>query len=222
MRLKLGILASGSGSNAEAIIQAAQSGKLDADIQLVFTNKENAGVIERAKRLNVPCVVLSHKNFNTREDFDTKMLEILLEYKVDTLAMAGFMRIVSPKIIEAYRGRILNVHPAILPSFAGANGIGDAKEWGVKIFGCTVHFVDEIMDNGEIIIQAAFPADFQNEDKSVELLHVFEHKIFVQALRWLSEERIEIIGRGTNLLAKNNVIHESPMANALVFPPLEK
>ncbi len=221
MRLKLGILASGSGSNAEAIIKAAQSGKLNADIKLVFTNKENAGVIERAKKLNVPCVVLSHKNFSSRDAFDTKMLEILQEYNVDTVAMAGFMRIVSPKIIEAYRGRILNVHPAILPSFAGANGIGDAKEWGVKIFGCTVHFVDEIMDTGEIIIQAAFPADFENEEKCVEVLHAFEHKIFVQALRWLSEERIEIVGRGTKLLAKNNINFEKQVPNALVFPPLE-
>ncbi len=221
MRLKLAILASGSGSNAEAIIKAAQSGKLDADIKLVFVNKENAYVIERAKKLNVPCVVLSHKEFASREEYDSKMLEILKKHDVDTVAMAGFMRIVSPKIIDAFRNRIINVHPAILPSFAGAHGIEDAKNWGVKIFGCTVHFVDEIMDNGEIIIQAAFPADFENYDKSIELLHNFEHKLFIQALRWLSEERIEIHGRATKILPKEDAVYEFVTNNALVFPFLE-
>ncbi len=225
MRLKLAILASGSGSNAEAIIKAAQDGFLDAEISLVFTNKENAGVIERVKKLNVPCEVLAHKDYASREDYDKAVVAILQKYEVDTIAMAGYMRLVTSEFISAYKGRILNVHPALLPSFKGAQGIEDAKDYGVKIFGCTVHFVDEIMDNGAIIIQAAMPTTFQVFEKTVDKLHSFEHKIYVQALRWLAEDRLEIDSenpRIVHLKEKENINYQNPFIDCIVYPPLEK
>ncbi len=224
MRLKLAILASGSGTNAEAIIQAAQQGIINAEISLVFTNIENAGVIERAKKLNVPFEVLPHKNFDSREAYDKAVLEILQKYQIDTIAMAGYMRLVTSEFIKAYKGRILNVHPALLPSFKGAQGIEDAKNYGVKIFGCTVHFVDEIMDNGAIIIQAAMPTTFQVYEKTIQKLHSFEHKIYVQALRWLSEERLIVDDanpRIVHLKEKENISYQNPFIDCIVYPPLE-
>ncbi len=227
MRLKLAILASGSGSNAQAIVEACQSNVLDADVQLIFTNNPNAKVIERAKNLNVKCLCLNHKEFASREEYDKQMLEILKENNVDTIAMAGYMRIVSPLIIEAYRNRIINVHPALLPSFAGAHGIDDADNWGVKIYGLTVHFVDEIMDNGAIIIQAALPADFSNvqaKEESVEKLHKLEHKCFVQALKWLAEDRLSIEGRKTHLKENKEKLKDNSVNKefeALIYPNLE-
>ncbi len=224
MRLQIGILASGSGSNAEAIMEAAKEGKLNAQVKLIFTNKANAGVIERAKKYNIPYFVLEHNNFNSREEFDAKMVEVLQEYECDTIAMAGFMRLVTPIFINAFRGRILNVHPAILPSFKGAHGIEDARNYGVKIFGCSVHFVDEIMDNGEIIIQAALPAEFESEEEArstEELLHKLEHKIYIQALKWLSEERLEIIDRKVKLHKEHKIVPQFPIENVLIYPFLE-
>ncbi len=221
MRLKLAILASGSGSNAQAIMEAAQSGLLNAEIKLVFTNKPEAGVIEKAKKLNVPCECLHHKDFANRNEFDAAVIELLKKYDVDTIAMAGYMRLVTPEFIQAYKGRIINVHPAILPAFIGAHAIDDAKNWGAKIFGCTVHFVDEIMDNGAIIIQAAIPATFDEYEKTVEKLHTFEHKIYVQALRWLSEDRIQIEGRTTRILQKDNINYQNSYTDCIVYPPLE-
>ncbi len=222
MRLKLAILASGSGSNAQAIIEAVQSGIIDAEIALVFTNNPEAGVIQRAKNLHVPCECLHHKNFADRKDYDAAVIELLKQYEVDTIAMAGYMRLVTPEFIGAYRGRILNVHPALLPAFIGAHAIEDAKEWGTKIFGCTVHFVDEIMDNGAIIIQAALPANFDNYEQTVETLHSYEHKIFVQALRWLCEERLELDGRRVRLKPKSGIHYQQNAEHCLVYPPLEQ
>ncbi len=224
MRLKLAILASGSGSNAEAIIKAAQAGIIDAEICLVFTNKEEAGVIEKAKKLNVPVEVLPHKNFSNREEYDRAVIALLQKYQIDTIAMAGYMRLVTPDFINAYKGRILNVHPALLPSFKGAQGILDAKDYGVKIFGCSVHFVDEIMDNGAIIIQAALPADFENQEATVQQLHTLEHKIYVQALRWLAEDRLHIDQenpRKVQLLSKENINYDYNCGTCLIYPPLE-
>lgn len=226
MRLKLAILASGSGSNAQAIMEAVKEKVLDADIKLVFTNKPDAPVKERAKNFGIPCECLSHKDFANREDFDTAMLEILEKYDIDTIAMAGYMRIVTPKVIKAYEGRILNVHPALLPSFPGAHGIEDAKKWGVKILGSTVHFVDEIMDNGAIIIQAGMPAAFINTEMFLDKFHGLEHKIYVQALRWLSEERLEIKGREVILHPPKDkdeeVKYRNPYINTIIHPPLEQ
>ncbi len=223
MRLKLAILASGSGSNAQAIIEACQANKINADVALVFTNNPSAKVVERAKNLKVKCVSLSHKEFANREEYDKELVRILKEHDVDTVAMAGYMRIVTPYFINAFRDRIINVHPAILPSFAGAHGIDDAKNWGVKIFGLTVHFVDEIMDNGAIIIQAALPADFSSEsveEKTIEQLHALEHVCFVQALKWLAEDRLTIQGRNVLLKADNTVAYEK-FERALIYPPIE-
>ncbi len=223
MRLKLAILASGSGSNAQAIIEACQANSLNAEVALVFTNNPNAKVIERAKNLGVKCVSLSHKDFISREEFDKEMVRVLKEHNVDTIAMAGYMRLVTPYFIESFRNRIINVHPAILPAFIGAHAIEDAKNWNVKIFGLTVHFVDEIMDNGAIIIQAALPANFstaKEEEESIELLHKFEHLCFVQALKWFADDRLTIEGRKV-ILTPADYLNYKNFENVLIYPPLE-
>lgn len=221
--LQLGILASGSGSNARAILDAAACGQLQARIRVVISNRPNAGVLEHARAAHVPAVCIDHTLYPTREAFDAAIVTALHEYRVDTVAMAGFMRLITPVLLSAFPGRILNIHPALLPAFPGVRGAGDASDYGVKIAGCSVHFVDLVMDHGPVIIQAAVPA-MQNdsaEDLQQRIL-AFEHRIYPQALQWFSEQRLSIQGRRVFLSPPTQNTVPSPVANALVAPPLER
>ena len=147
--IELAILASANGTNAQAIIDAANSGKLDANVRVVLTNKPEAGVIERARKAGIPVEIIPSRGFkNRREEYDALVVEALKKYDVDTIALAGWMRILSPVFINAYGGRIINLHPAILPSFKGHKGIEDAYAYGVKITGCSVHLVVPELDAG--------------------------------------------------------------------------
>lgn len=221
MTLHLGILASGSGSNAEAIFQAIESGALDASIRLVFCNRPEAKVMERAATWGVPALCIDHKG-KTRENFDALMLTALREAGVDTVVMAGYMRLVSPAFLSAFPNRILNIHPALLPAFRGAHGMDEALAWGVKLSGCSVHFVSEEMDCGALIIQAAVPVN--PTDTHAELqprIQHLEHRIYPQALQWLAEERLQLHGRVVHLLAANRAKAALP-EHCLVWPPLEE
>ncbi|NEO25746.1 MAG: phosphoribosylglycinamide formyltransferase [Kamptonema sp. SIO4C4] len=181
--LRLGVLASGSGSNFEAIATAIESGQLNATIPVLIYNKPKAKVTERAKRFNVPALLHNHRDYPTREALDRQIVETFQSHGVDWVIMAGWMRIVTPVLLEAFRDRILNIHPSLLPSFPGIHGIEQALEAGVKITGCTVHIAQEKVDSGPIIMQAAVPI---LPDDTPETLHqrvqVQEHKIFPQAI----------------------------------------
>ena len=196
MSLKLAILASGSGTNAEAMFEAIEQGKLDADVRLVLANRPGAKVLERAARRGLPHICLDHKKYASREEFDAAVVEAIKASGADTVALAGYMRMVTPAFLDAFPNRVLNIHPAILPSFPGVHGAGDAHAWGVKFTGCTVHFVSPEMDCGPIIIQSCLPV-MQDEsvDELQDRIHVLEHRIYPQALQWLAEERLEIRGR---------------------------
>lgn len=201
MTLQLGILASGSGTNAQTIFEAIDKGILDADIRLVFSNQCDAKVLDRAKKFNIPHFCLDHKNFFTREEFDKKMCAVLKEHGAETIAMAGYMRLVTPYFLNEFSHQVLNIHPAILPSFAGVHGARDAVEYGVKVSGCSVHFVSEVMDTGPLIIQAVVPnSHLDTEDTLQARIHEVEHKIYIQALQWLAENRLVIKGRVVHLL----------------------
>ncbi len=220
--LHLALLASGSGSNAQAIFDAIQAGKLEATIKIVLCNCSDAGVLERAKSAGIKAVCIEHKNFSRREAFDLAMIECIREAGADTVVLAGFMRLLTPTFIQAFPKRILNIHPALLPAFPGAHGMRDAQDWGVTISGCTVHFVDEIMDHGAVIIQAAVPANpGESQDALAQRIHRYEHRIYPQALQWLSKDRLRQEGRHIQLLSdpqcKSSVLTEP----ALVWPPLE-
>lgn len=201
--MRLAILASGNGTNAEAIVQAAIEGRLHAEVAVILTNRPGAGVIARAQRLGVPLEVVPSKGAASREEYDQRVVDVLAGYRVDTIALAGWMRILSEVFLSAYEGRIVNLHPAILPSFTGGTGIADAYEYGVKITGCTVHLVSPVLDGGPIIIQAAVPVS-GTQDELEARIHQMEHLIFVQALEWLSEDRLRLDGRRVVLLPEGS------------------
>ncbi len=222
MTLKLGILASGNGSNAQAMIDAAESGLLAADIRIILANRPNAAVLSRAKKHGIPHLCLDHTLFPDREGFDRAVTEQLLAAGVDTVALAGYMRLVTPVFLNAFPNRVLNIHPALLPSFPGTHGARDAWNYGVKFSGCTVHLVNPVMDGGPVLVQAVLPVRQEEDDAELlERIHVFEHRIYVQALQWLAEGRLRLEGRRILLEPSPRPLAPQPK-DALIWPPLEQ
>lgn len=181
--LKLGVMASGSGSNFEAIAQAIAAGELPAQIQVLIYNNPDAKVVARADRFGVPAVLLNHRKFASREALDTAIVETLHQYDVNWVIMAGWMRLITPILIDAFPHRILNIHPSLLPSFKGIHAVEQALQAGVKIAGCTVHYVVPEMDSGEIIMQAAVPILPNDTPATLQTrIQVQEHRIYPQAI----------------------------------------
>lgn len=201
MTLSLGVLVSGSGSNLQSVLDACSDGRLDAAVRVVVSNKPGVFALERAAKSAVEALTLSHRDFASREAYDGALVEALRARGVDTVVLAGFMRIVTPVLLEAFRGRVINIHPALLPAFPGVDGQKQALEYGAKVAGCTVHFVDAGMDTGPIITQRAVPV---LEDDTVETLRarilVEEHKALPAALQWLAEGRLVVEGRRVRVL----------------------
>lgn len=193
--LKLGILASGSGSNFEAIAEAINNQQLNAKVQVMIYNNPGAKVISRAERWGIPAVLLNHREYKNREEFDSKIVKVLQEYDVEWVVMAGWMRIVTKVLIEAFPKKVINIHPSLLPSFRGIKAVEQALESGVKITGCTVHLVDVEVDSGPILIQAAVPI---LPDDTPETLHariqVQEHQIIVGAIALAAEQNSDLGG----------------------------
>ena len=221
--IDLAILASADGTNAQAIIDATKSGKLKANVRVVLTNKPEAGVIERAKKAGIPVEIIPSRGYkNRREEYDTLVVEALRKYNVDTIALAGWMRILSSVFIDAYGGRIINLHPAILPSFKGHKGIEDAYAYGVKVTGCSVHLVVPELDAGPLIIQAAVPVKGSLEELE-EQIHRMEHRILPQALQWFSEGRISLNGNVVKLKEPETECKKFDyIEGCLVWPPIEE
>ena len=194
--LKLGVLISGNGSNLQSIIDHIEKGSLTAVIKIVISNNPNAYGITRAKKHRIPFVVLKNGDFKNKEEFDLELIRILESKCVDLVILAGFMRIISPTILKAFPQKIMNIHPALLPSFPGIHGQKQALEYGVKISGCTVHFVDEGVDTGPIIIQSAVQVfDDDTEETLAARILTDEHRIYPQAIQLFAEGKIEIKGR---------------------------
>jgi len=190
-RVRLGIMASGSGSNFEAIVQAIHSGQLNAEVPILIYNNPTATVVERATRLGIPAICLNHRQFATRELLDQAIVEVLLSYQVDWVVMAGWMRIVTPVLIHAFPNRVLNIHPSLLPSFKGGKAIEQAFESGVKITGCTVHHVVTEVDSGDIVMQAAVPVLTNDTLETLQArLQIQEHKIYPVAIAIAVGQRI--------------------------------
>lgn len=192
--LNLGVLVSGSGSNLQAILDAIAEGRLDARVRVVISNKAGVLALDRAARANVPTKVLLHREFPDRESFDAALVEVLREAGVDLVVLAGFMRLVTPRFLDAFPGRIINIHPSLLPAFPGIDSQKQAFDYGVKITGCTVHFVDRGTDTGPIIAQAAVPV-LDGDDAETLRLRILEqeHRLLVSAIGWFAEGRVELI-----------------------------
>lgn len=194
--VKLGVLVSGSGSNLQAIIDNIEAGHLNAQIKIVISNVPEVFALERARKHGLPALVIRHKDYKRREDFDQKLVEVLKAYEVELVILAGFMRLVTPVLLRAYPMRVMNIHPALLPAFPGTRVWQTEIDYGVKFAGCTVHFVDEGTDTGPIIIQAVVPV---YDDDTAETLNARilkqEHKIYSRAIQLFAEGRLEIKGR---------------------------
>lgn len=194
--LTLGVLASGRGSNFQSIIDSIESGYLKAHVAVLITDKADAYAIERAKKHGIEHTVLKPRDFTGRDAYYSHIADELNKRGVDLVILAGFMRVVGKALIDRYRNRIMNIHPALLPSFPGLHGQLQAADYGVKISGCTVHFVDEGMDTGPIIIQAAVPCYHDDtEDSLGERILREEHRIFPHAIRLFAEGRLCVEGR---------------------------
>jgi len=194
--LKLGVLASGRGSNFQAIIDSIESGYLPAEIKVLITDNPKAYAIERAKKHGIEYLVMQPKQYSSKDAYYEAIAKELKDRQVELVILAGFMRVVKKPLIDAYPMRIMNIHPALLPSFPGLHGQRQAVEYGVKISGCTVHFVDEGVDTGPIIIQAAVPVyDDDTEESLSERILKLEHRIFPYAIKLFAEGRLSVQGR---------------------------
>ena len=192
---RLGILLSGRGSNFEAIAQHIDCGKLEAQIAVVISNVENAPGLQKASQRGLETVSLSSKGLG-REEFDRRMSVVLQEKRVDLVCLAGFMRLLSPFFIQAFRHRILNIHPSLLPAFPGLDAQRQALEYGVKYSGCTVHFVDEGLDSGPIILQAPVPVLDSDTDEALSArILKEEHRLYSLAIQLVIDGKIRIEGR---------------------------
>jgi phosphoribosylglycinamide formyltransferase-1 len=194
--IRLGVLISGGGTNLQSILDAVAERRLDAEIAVVVSNVATAGGLERARKAGVPTVVVSHKEFPSREAFDTRMVEELRARQIDYVVLAGFMRIVTPVLLDAFPMRVINIHPGLLPSFPGVNAQAQAFAYGVKIAGCTVHFVDAGTDTGPIIAQAAVPVRDDDDEAALRArILEREHQLFPMVLQWIAEGRVTVEGR---------------------------
>jgi phosphoribosylglycinamide formyltransferase-1 len=197
-------MASGGGSNVQSIIDHIESNRLNAQIVVLITDNPGAGVLERALRHRIPSQVIARKDFRDRLDHDRAIIDVLRENKVELVTLAGYMRLISPEFVAAFPSRIMNIHPALLPSFPGIHVQKTAADHGVRFSGCTVHFVDEGTDTGPIIIQAVVPVvpGDTGETLGARILRQ-EHRIYPEAIRLFSENRLKIEGPHVRILGHN-------------------
>jgi phosphoribosylglycinamide formyltransferase-1 len=217
-KVAIGVLVSGSGSNLQSIIDQNERGNLDAVIKVVISNIPGVFAFERAKKHGIPTELIDHGKFDTREDFERALIDTLNAYSVELVVMAGFMRVLTPLFINTFHHRIMNIHPAILPSFQGIHAQERAFDYGVKFSGCTVHFADDGVDTGPIIIQSVVPVfDDDTADTLQQRILKEEHRIYPQAIQFYAEGRLEIVGRKVRV-RDHGRIDDMPLHN----PPLTR
>jgi phosphoribosylglycinamide formyltransferase 1 len=198
--LRVAVLASGRGSNLQAIIDAIEAGQVEAQIVCVISNKRDVGALERARKHGIKDLFVDPKPFagrpDSRETYDRALLEVLQQHEVDLVLLAGYMKIVTGVLVNAYANRMMNIHPSLLPSFPGLDGQKKTIDWGCKLAGCSVHFVTEGVDEGPIIIQAAVPIlDDDTPETLAARILVQEHKVYPRAVQLFAEGRLRVDGR---------------------------
>jgi phosphoribosylglycinamide formyltransferase-1 len=202
-KLRLGVLISGSGTNLQAIIDRSADGALDADVAVVVSDKEAAFGLMRARDAGIPAVFLDRGKFEDIAAYDRELTRVLLEHQVGLVVMAGYMRLLGRRVLEAFPNAVMNLHPALLPSFPGANGIHDAFDHGVKVTGVTVHFANEAFDSGPIIAQeAVIIAEDDTPDTLEAKIHAVEHRLYPQAIQLFAEKRLVLEGRRVRVLPR--------------------
>ena len=194
--INIGVLVSGRGTNLQSIIDAIREGKIEGRISIVISDNRKAFALKRAEKSNIETRYIDFKSFKNREDYDKKIVEYLKEKNVDLVVLAGYMRILSPYFIKMYKNRIMNIHPALLPSFPGLHAQRQAVEYGVKVSGCTVHFVDEGVDSGPIILQKSVEVSADDTEESLaERILKEEHHIYPKVIQLFCQGRLIIKGR---------------------------
>ena len=198
---RIAVLASGRGSNFQAILDALARGEINGKCVALITDNKDASAIERAKCAGVPTIVVNFRDYPTQADFETDLLAAMNSVNADLFVCAGYMRIIGTEIIRAFAGKMINIHPALLPAFPGLHGQRQALEYGVKIAGCTVHFVDEGLDSGTIILQKAVPVlDDDDEEALDERILEQEHVAFPEAVALFCADRLVVSGRHVKIL----------------------
>jgi phosphoribosylglycinamide formyltransferase-1 len=216
--VRLGVLVSGRGSNLQSIIDAVEGGRLAAEIRIVLSDREEAFGLERARTHGITAVWMDPSPHRSREDYDRALVTQLREEDVGLVVLAGFMRVLSPFFIESFRNRVMNIHPALLPSFPGLHVQQKALDHGVKFSGCTVHFADTGVDTGPIIIQAAVPVlDGDTEETLSQRILKQEHRIYPRAIQLFAEGKIRVKGRRVLVDTDDDGADNAHM----VHPPLE-
>lgn len=199
--MNIAVFASGRGTNFRAIIRAVKKGIIKANLSLLVCDNSQAGAIGRARRAGIKVALVKREDFLTKKEFEEKIIQHLEENKIDLIVLAGYMRMLSAEFVQKYYGRILNIHPALLPAFKGTEGIKDTFDYGVKVTGVTVHFVDERMDHGPIILQAAVKIEENDTQETLEAkIHKVEHRLYPQAIRLFIEGKLRIEARKVKIL----------------------
>jgi phosphoribosylglycinamide formyltransferase-1 len=199
--MRIAVFCSGNGTNLQAIIDAKARGSLNADIALVVSDVATCFALERAKRVSIKSLIVKRKDFKSKVEFEQEIMKNLKKENIDLIVLAGYMRLLSKDFVKQYKNRIMNIHPALLPSFKGTQGIKDAFEYGVKITGPTVHFVTEDMDAGPIILQSSVLVREDDTEKTLaEAVHREEHKIYPRAIQLFIEGRLKIEGRKVRII----------------------
>ena len=200
-KLRIGVLASGGGTNLQAIIDRCLDGSLDAEIAVVICNNPGAGALDRAAKAGIATLVINHRDYSEREAFDQAVVAALKDVGVELVVLAGFMRIITQTFIDAYPNRVINIHPALLPSFPGLHVQQQAIDYGARFSGCTVHFVDGGVDTGPIIIQAVVPV-LQDDTADTLAARILEqeHLIYPRAIQLIAEGRVQVNGRNVTIV----------------------
>ncbi len=220
--LRIAVLVSGHGTNLQAILDAGARGDIAGGVVLVVSSSAKAFALERARRAGVPAVVLAPKEFSDRASYDTRLIDLLRSAQVELVCLAGFLRILTPRFVEQFAGRIMNIHPALLPAFGGPGMYGAhvheaVLASGVKVSGCTVHFADETPDGGPIILQSTVPVE---DDDTVETLAarvgLEEHRLYPAAIQLFAEGRLKVIGRRVHVVDPGGTRAPAPAGRALL------
>jgi phosphoribosylglycinamide formyltransferase 1 len=194
--MNIGVLISGNGSNLQAIIDRIEDGTIPARIACVISNRADAFGLQRAEKHGIPAIHMDHRAFSGRETYDAALVEALNDYEVNLVVLAGFMRIITPVFLDAFPNAVMNIHPALLPSFPGIHAQRQALDYGVKFTGCTTHFVDAGTDTGPIILQAVVPVLPDDTEESLSArIQVEEHRLFPESVRLFAEGRLSVEGR---------------------------
>jgi phosphoribosylglycinamide formyltransferase-1 len=215
--LSIGVLASGSGTNFDAIAEAVAKGVIPARIAVVVCNRPTALVVEKARARGIAVAIVEHRRYASREDFDRAVADELERHATGLVVLAGFDRIVTPVLLQRFPQRVVNIHPALLPAFRGSHAQRQAAEHGVTIAGATVHFVDEDVDHGPILLQGAVPvAPGEDEETIRRRILAVEHRIYPQALRLIAEGRVTVEGRFVRIRGRREIADE-----CLISPPID-